>query len=750
MRLLWRRFAGLLLSLSLLWLFTSQALAYVFTPIPEYGRVQMWKRSKFPVLMDLLSTGTPDLPLADVQQALNASAKSWNAVNCTLARIQIRSLVSSAKLPGFDGINVVAFINKKADWPGVDGQFALTIVTYSKPMGEIVDADILLNDWNFTFGVKGESTKADLQATLTHEMGHVFGLGHSKDPKASMYFQANVGETSKRKVADDDSKGICDLYPKNSCKEGEVVDSKRVCYNGRLAPICAPYHQVCQRCVTNDDCRGKLNFCIGINGGVCGFDCSGGKTCPQGYTCRPVQDAKKVTIGANCVPDGNSCNTAPAFPCCRNNNDCAPSFTCINGDCRRQDICVKEGDACQKAGTCCGSNQCYKGNAGSFCRQPCDPLSPRCNGTLRCKHTNTRFSAGVCVPPKGGGKEGDTCKTDDDCEYEYGCNPQDKRCYLRCSVGRQSSCPNNYRCLEIDAANKVGVCLKETGDVACKTLSDCPLGKVCRNQRCSSCTKDNECPARYKCLSGFCRSSCEADSDCPRQHRCVSASCQPGISCTQNGDCTKGQICKGQICVTPGNKQCAKDGDCGSGQKCINQQCQLADACNNRCKDDQVCLNGTCLPRVCSSDQQCGQGFVCRNSVCRTQEDNCGGQGRCPSGKECVAGRCLTLLGYPCRGDEECSSRLCAKAGEDSLCSQSCLSSDTKSCPSNFFCTELPNIGSGCWPSTKSECKDGLCKPKGQGCSCESVPPPTEFFVELFILLAFFLLLLRQRTRRVS
>ena len=128
-------------------------------------------------------------------------------------------------------------------WEGTDPlTLALTTVSYGKSSGQIFDADIELNGWD------GQSSSAppgffytcadppsavctsigqpgciewDVQNTVTHEAGHVLGLGHNcdsatptcPDPLATMYPRAKLGETSKRVLREDDIDGICTLYP---------------------------------------------------------------------------------------------------------------------------------------------------------------------------------------------------------------------------------------------------------------------------------------------------------------------------------------------------------------------------------------------------------------------------------------------------------------------------------------------------------------------------------------------------------
>ncbi|HEY0478730.1 MAG TPA: hypothetical protein VGD37_14530 [Kofleriaceae bacterium] len=113
--------------------------------------------------------------------------------------------------------------------------------------GEILDADIELNGVNFAISVNHvskseQACQAELQNTLTHELGHLHGLEHpctvgndpartdnlgnpvpacsaSNPPKileATMYNFQECGETKKESLSDDDIQSMCDIYPKTS------------------------------------------------------------------------------------------------------------------------------------------------------------------------------------------------------------------------------------------------------------------------------------------------------------------------------------------------------------------------------------------------------------------------------------------------------------------------------------------------------------------------------------------------------
>ena len=106
---------------------------------------------------------------------------------------------------------------------------AVTMLWFANESGELLDCDIDLNLGMGPFAdcVRNQPPCADsmldLQNTMTHEAGHVFGLGHSTVLGSTMEAEAvrGLAESTKRTLEDDDRAGYCALrLPEWQCSSG--------------------------------------------------------------------------------------------------------------------------------------------------------------------------------------------------------------------------------------------------------------------------------------------------------------------------------------------------------------------------------------------------------------------------------------------------------------------------------------------------------------------------------------------------
>jgi hypothetical protein len=102
--------------------------------------------------------------------------------------------------------------------PLANGALAITVITFDAHAKEILDADVVLNgEHGFSFFEQDArdqgKTTYDLQNVLTHELGHLLGLGEDMtDVDATMYAFSQPGETGKRDLEVVDKDSIAALY----------------------------------------------------------------------------------------------------------------------------------------------------------------------------------------------------------------------------------------------------------------------------------------------------------------------------------------------------------------------------------------------------------------------------------------------------------------------------------------------------------------------------------------------------------
>lgn len=190
---------------------------------------------------------------AFVTAARNAAA-AWSrgAVACTDLDLQIAVAATSrtARVAN-DGRNNMVF--RKTEWCKVplapdercydSSALAITTVFALQSDGTVLDSDVELNAVDFTWDDlvthTSETEAQDLQNTLTHELGHLLGLDHNcfvGGPRerpvdhsgqeipdcsrasrpvqdATMFAAVRQGDVLRRTLSDDDTAGVCGIYP---------------------------------------------------------------------------------------------------------------------------------------------------------------------------------------------------------------------------------------------------------------------------------------------------------------------------------------------------------------------------------------------------------------------------------------------------------------------------------------------------------------------------------------------------------
>lgn len=188
-----------------------------------------WRRRCTSISLSTVDASA-DLSDADVRGVLSRSIATWEAVTCPsgspgldVELLEETNIVSAARhFANGRNVNAVIFVHDGwTDERSHDPRaLAVTYVWHDPNTGQIFDSDIELNEETNTFvicpptGCTAVPTDtADLENTLTHELGHYFGIAHTPhDREATMFAEASPGEAKKRTLQPDDIEAVCTIY----------------------------------------------------------------------------------------------------------------------------------------------------------------------------------------------------------------------------------------------------------------------------------------------------------------------------------------------------------------------------------------------------------------------------------------------------------------------------------------------------------------------------------------------------------
>jgi MYXO-CTERM domain-containing protein len=525
------------------------------------------------------SAGSADLGADSSEMIVQQAFGDWTRVSCTSLTASYGGRTGSAPNGG-DMQSVVGWV--ESGWRYDAAAIGVTQPQWTVFGGtaRIVEADMELNGVNFTWITgSGVGSRVNGYSIVLHESGHYYGLGHSSDSSATMYYAYSGGIAA---LNADDQTGICTLYPGSmppptgchttGCPAGQTCSASGTC----TTSMSMGTGGLCSTCTSSASCTAGvcLRYPDGI--GYCGTSCSSNADCQSGDTCATV-----TGVGGQCIHlvSGNpSCAGASG---CRSDADCGAGMRCntTSGACEAGSTTGAGLGAPCSAATDCASSVCL----GGACSQTCDWLNPSscpsgfyCNGQA----TGTCTGTGLCQPGTAGGAAiGSACASNTDCTSLF-C--AEGVCSSPCIPGGTTSCPTGYAC-QVGTSAGCGSCqlAGQIGD-ACMMNEDC-ASRLCVNTACSATcdpASGGGCPTGFNCvdrgmgvgacvamagglgaachsatdcLSGqcavesggsYCTRACDAVSPCPRSYNCITAEggahiCRPrnigGCGCSAAG-----------------------------------------------------------------------------------------------------------------------------------------------------------------------------------------------------------------------
>jgi hypothetical protein len=180
---------------------------------------------------------------SDVVGAARRALQRWSAMANITFVVTWSSATSVSPAAGGDGISLITVADTVENESfNVDSNTGRTRVFYDAESGEIAEADISINPRprspegaDLQFSTDGTPGTYDLEATFTHEIGHLLGLDHSAMLASTMQSRQAFNGTyglpafTERTLSEDDRQRIRTLYgPKQRLGriEGRLIDNQ--------------------------------------------------------------------------------------------------------------------------------------------------------------------------------------------------------------------------------------------------------------------------------------------------------------------------------------------------------------------------------------------------------------------------------------------------------------------------------------------------------------------------------------------
>lgn len=232
----------------------------------------------------------------------------------------------------------------------------------------------------------------------------------------------------------------------------------------------------------------------------------------------------------------------------------------------------------------------------------------------------------------------------------------------------------------------------------CKSSKDCPGTLVCAEEvgKCVDCVSDSDCLEGETCgEDNQCHTMlpCDSDKDCKSAGMVCDKVRGICVECVKQEDCFEGEYCLNGYCLpqvcSPGTAQCEGNqvltcGSDGSGFD-VTQECS----------DVQYCNDGTCMEYLCTPEDMWCEGNLLK--ICDQTGTTIISQVDCSESDEhCFEGECIETICVPL-------SAFCIDDATVANCSTDGMAFDSGPCPAEHYCAG-------------GECKPWLCQPGKQLC----------------------------------
>jgi len=219
--------------------------SFEFEPSAQTARKIKWPRKTIEVSLStsLMSPGANIKPDSDVVGAARRALARWSSLSNINFVVTWSQATSISPADAGDGVNLLTIAstpeNETFNSAATTGR---TRVFFDPETGNIAEADISINPrpksedgTELQFSTDGTPGTYDLEATFTHEIGHLLGLDHSAVLSSTMQARQAYNGTfglpalTERTLSEDDRQKVLSLYGSKQTSgriEGRLIDNR--------------------------------------------------------------------------------------------------------------------------------------------------------------------------------------------------------------------------------------------------------------------------------------------------------------------------------------------------------------------------------------------------------------------------------------------------------------------------------------------------------------------------------------------